>query len=70
MKLEIIVQWIQSQPTKSITTDDVWYVPKDTQQRKLASRRDILQKPTSNINIQQVYIFINDTDDSILVLYL
>ena len=70
MTLDAIVQWIQSQPTKSITTDDVWYVPKDTQQRKLASRRDIQQTPTFNINIQQVYIFINDADDSILVLYL
>ena len=48
MKLDAIVQWIQSQLPKSITTNDVWYVPNEGRLARHIVDNNIHQQLTAN----------------------
>ena len=54
MKLDAIVQWIQSQLQKSITTNDVWYVLNEGRlPRHIANTNIQHQLTASQFNITQ-----------------
>ena len=59
IQLDAIVQWIQSQLPKSITTNDVWYVPNEGRLPRHIADTNIQHQAVSNHEpgIDQKYLY-------------